>query len=425
MISSPFPIIGPTYDDDELGTKNYKSSPSSPFDYNSLKDPSPRPTQAQLPYSSFDANDLKSAVISAEYYRYPNRVPLLIIYRRLLQNSMISSLIYKRNIVTLSKQIDLKLDDQILPISDKITKSKWFNEFKEYILMNIYYGYGGIYIGENINQEFKNYELKRREYINPDLRSMTTTLGYPSGIRYDIPPISDKVLITTTTNDVASMKCGFGILYKIMTEFMFYSQTRSQWGNYNSKYGTPFIHAKTDIQNDQLQDKEYSEDLYILETALINSSKGTLITPKDTDITIVEPAKGSNKDIFLEFIKLNKEEIKGLILGHENAMESTPGSLGNTNGKDSQEYTTFKMIIDNDCKFLENELNNNLLPLMGKNGFKIPAGSRFIINNQKQDLEEKLLNIKIAKDLGYKVPKSEIEKLLGIKLEDDTRTTNQ
>jgi hypothetical protein len=154
-----------------------------------------------------------------------------------------------------------------------------------------------------------------------------------------------------------------------------------------------------------------------------------MITDPQDEIEFIEASKGGGKgmDVYDNFEGRLAKVISKVLLGHEDAMSSTPGKLGGQGKDEDSVGKALKEVEVTDNTFAENIINSTLLPKMRKLGFKIPEMYSFGFKNDKekeqirkqQDESNQVTAtvVKTLKDAGYKVDPKYIEDRTGIKVE--------
>ena len=377
-----------------------EQSLSSGFLYRSKSDPSYQYTPDQLPIISPDATDIIAAIEQSERFFYPNRSLMMSIYERIINNGFVGGIIDKRIDYTLNKPIYLiNNKKEKIQLDNIFSSTRFFNDICRFILMSEFYGYGLMTLGDKVGNELQNYDFKKREYINPDLRSFSISQQFSQGMRYDVDPVKDEFLYIHTFNKTSRQHCGQGILYPITIEFVYYLLNRTRQIGYLNMFGVPFVHVKTNSINSQTPDGMVNEDLRRLKQSLANIAEGVLTTPKHFDVEIKETKQAGDNKIFYDFLKETKGSIKTTILGREDSNEAIPGHLGNKTGSDSPEQISFEILTQKDEKFLEDILNDQLLGKLIKKGFNIPIGYKFKVEGSNIQYNQKLDNISLELDV--------------------------
>jgi len=195
-------------------------------------------------------------------------------------------------------------------------------------------------------------------------------------------------------------------------------------GDFVELYSQPFRYAKTT----KTQEDERGE----LENMLQNmGSSGWGIFDPNDEIDFLEAS--SSKSAYKSYGDLEErceKKISKIILGHADALDSTPGKLGENDAT----REALEVIEKKDTDFITNFMNDLLLPKMRMHGIAIPENLRFSFANDKEK-EEALIkeneinkaiidNVKTLFDAGYKVDAMQIEEMTGLKITEKVDNIN-
>jgi hypothetical protein len=103
------------------------------------------------------------------------------------------------------------------------------------------------------------------------------------------------------------------------------------------------------------------------------------------ELDLVESSgSGQGFKIYESLERRCEQKISKILLGHADALDSTTGKLGATQGEDSPTAQALKDIQSIDVRFLENNINTELLPRLRKLGFPIPEDICFMYKNDEE-----------------------------------------
>jgi phage gp29-like protein len=240
-----------------------------------------------------------------------------------------------------------------------------------------------------------------------------------SGSKFTEEPFKDWHLWVSTPSENGVGTCGYGLFYKIALYEIFLRNTLGYNGDYVELFAMPYRVGKTT----KTEEGERAE----LEAAIQNmgSAGWALIDPMD-EIEFLEIGSGGPGFAAYESLEERCEKkVSKIILGHEDAVSSTPGKLGSGQGEDNPVASALTDKQVKDGKFVERVINGQLLPKMRNLGFNIPENFKFEYKNDsekeafraKEDASNKL-TAEIAqtmKNAGLKMDAKYFEERTGIK----------
>lgn len=330
-------------------------------------------------------NDIRlwrEAVIEAEQAFYPHRVKMQRIYQDTILNEHIESCMERRKDLTLLR--DFKICDQSgeeSKVLKDIFKSNWFGSFENYALDARFFGYSLISLGDVINDSFPELSVVRRQNVSPDRLNVTSYIYALSGENFMEDPYSRWHIWVPTPSELGIGRCGYGLLYKIAKTEIYLRNNTAFNADSIEIYGQP-IRKGTTTKTDEAERAEF-------EAALRNmgSSAYILLDEGEDKLELVESnTTATGYQIFGDFEKRAEAKISKVLLGHADALDSTPGKLGSADGDESPAQKALRDKQLKDGTFMENIINNQLIPRMREIGFNIPIGYRFeYLNNEEKE----------------------------------------
>lgn len=351
-----------------------------------------------------DVLSWRKAIEEAERAYYPFRVAMQRVYQDTVLNGHVAACMERRKDLNLLR--DFRVVDQQGVENEQLTKQlnqiSWLRGFMGYALDAHYYGYSLISLGDVVNGLIKKVEIVPRWFISPDRRVVSSFIYSASGASWDDKPYSDWHIFVDTPSEDGVSPCGYGLLYKVALYEIYCRNVLGDNADYAEMYGMPMRIGKT-----QKTDEESRADM---EDALKNmgSAGYAIIDPMD-EIEFLETAKaGTGYKSYESLEKRCENKISELILGHQDAMSSTPGKLGGGQG-DANEVgdgtsPTAEALNDKkakDGRWLENIINEELLPKLAKLGVvQIPEGYCFAFENDGEQEEGRMREVNYAKALA-------------------------
>ena len=368
-----------------------------------------------------DIQSWRDALNEAESAWFPHRVKMQAMYWDTAINGHIVSCLKKRKDLSMLREWTFKNDKNEENLEQKnLLNKKWFMLFLEYALEARFYGYQLITLGDLKNDDFPDLGIIRRINISPDRLNVTSYIYSITGVNFLEGDVADWHVWVPTPSDMGISKVGYGELYPVAQYEILNRNNKGQNADANELFGMPWVWAKTDKPNEERGD---------IENALATrGSSGSIVTDKQDEIEFIE-SKGIGQAFktFGDFEGRNDKYISKILLGHADAIDSVPGKLGNNGDKSPAE----KALADkqtSDGKFLEDVVNNILIPKLIKLGFKIDTSYPFMFENNAEKNELRVSedkNRNAAAEWLYKLSQAgieptepeKLEEIFGIKLE--------
>ena len=343
----------------------------------------------QLSRLRTDVSMWRDAVSEMEKAYYPFRVKAQRIFIDTILNGHVFSLMERRKDLTMLRKsavVDKNgVQSDVLTDFFKPGNNTWFGDFVEYALDALFFGYSLISLGDIDTDKMKEVSIVPRWFVSPDRCEVASFIYAPSGKDFREPPQSDWHVYVKTKSDNGVSPCGYGILYQIALYEIFLRNTLGFNGDFVELYAMPYRVGKTTKTNEA----ERAE----LETAIKNmGSAGYAIVDPMDEIQFLETSlAGTGYKSYESLEKRCEEKVSKIILGHSDAMDSTPGKLGGTQGEESP---TAKALEDKqlkDGRFIETVVNGQLIPKLKNLGlFSMPDGYRFSFLNDGEEEETRV-----------------------------------
>ncbi len=342
----------------------------------------------------------------AEAGQFPHRVKMQRLFVDTVLNGHVSACIEKRKNLTLLRDIEVynpnESENEELEV---LFETEWFRQFMSYALDAIFYGYSLVSLGDIINGQYSKIDVIKRWYISPDRLNVTIHQYNLSGYEFLKPPYDLWHVWCTTPSENGMSNVGYGLLYKVAVYEIINRAMLGFNADAAELYGQP-IRVGTTTKTDEGERAEFASMLSQM------GSSGWIVKDQLDSIEILQNTMGSTGfNIYADLEKRNEAKISKIILGHADALDSTPGKLGSdANGA---AITALREIQTNDGKYIENIVNGWLIPKMRQVGFAIPEGVYFKFeDNEDQeamelaelDKQKKLADItQVLKNSGYSV----------------------
>lgn len=319
----------------------------------------------------------RTAVAEAEQAYFPFRVKMQKLFVDTVLNGHVTACMEFRKNLTLQRDYRIMQGEVANEDLQKLLNVAWFDNLLSYVLDAQYYGYSLISLGDVTNSSFENMALIRRENVSPD-RMIVSPFDYAMiGKSFVEPPYAKWHIYADTPSENGHSKCGYGLLYKVA---MYEIICRNLIG-YNSDaaelFGMPLRVGKT-TKTEEAERKDFADALQYM------GSAGWAVIDLQDEIELIANSTGATGfQIYADLEKRCEAKISKIILGHADAMDSTPGKLGggNENGPAQKAIDT---IQNKDGKFTENIINNQIFPKLREIGFMIPEDAVFQFSNDKE-----------------------------------------
>ena len=156
----------------------------------------------------------------------------------------------------------------------------------------------------------------------------------------------------------------------------------------------------------------------------MGSAGWAIIDPMDEIQFLENSMSGTGYKSYESLEQRCEKKVSKIVLGHEDAISSTPGKLGSGQGDENPVAVALRDKQVKDGKFIERMVNNQLIPKMRALGFKIPEGVRFEYKNdaekelfrEREDASNKVTAeiAQVMKNAGLKMDPKYFEERTGI-----------
>lgn len=330
-----------------------------------------------------DAQTRKDAVAEAERAYWPYRYKMQQMFLNTIDNLHIKSVMERRKDLSLLRKWYFgTAQDQPDDAITLLFKETWFTNFMNHALDALFYGYSLIEMNDLINNKFPKLGVIKRWNVSPDRYEIMSFPYMVSGIKFlEDDQYKDWYVYIDTPNEIGTSPCGYGLLYDISIAEIFLRNNLGFNGTFVELFAQPFRHGKT-FKTDETERAEFAAMLQNL------GSAGWAITDPTEEITLLESSLGGTGYKSYDNLELRLQKlISKLVLGHADAIDSTPGKLGSGQAEDNPVYQALRDKQVKDGTFLENIVNDILIPQLVNLGFSIPEGVKFFFKNDSEVME--------------------------------------
>lgn len=330
--------------------------------------------ERELTRSSQTVAKWRTATITAESKLNPNRNSLLEIYKDVILDAHLSSLMQTIKLKVTSGEFYLCNPDgtENEELTDQLN-SEWFTFYLEQFIDSIFYGHSLIQIGGIENGEFIDLEIVPREHVVPETGIVKTNAWSHStdGVDFRSNPYKDYLIEIGSKNDL-------GLLLKASPLVLWKKGIFGAWSQFSELFGMPVRVGKTNILDPDSRKN--------MENMLANMGQSAYaVLNTDDMLEFVERSQTDTYQVFNEFIERLNSEMSKLILGQTGTTDekSFVGSAQVHADILSTYITAIKSKIENHVKKV-------VIPLMYRHGLLTTPGVYFKWDNDEQvDLMKK------------------------------------
>ena len=322
-----------------------------------------------------EVKNWRNAITQAEAISTPNTLELVRIYKDIVLDGHLSSLIQTRKINVLSKSYNLTdSNGEIDENMTEIFQSAWFRKFSELALDSLFWGTTLIEFGDIVDDILTDVDRIPYENLNPQQKIVKRNIYSPTdGVKYDEKPYTDWIV------EVLEQE-RFGLLNKCVPLIIWKKNALGAWSIRSDIFGMPLRIGKTDTRDEESRGKMI-EMMQKMDVATWG------VFDLDDEIELVEPTGTSGYEIYKDLVEIANSELSKLILGQTGTTDekSFTGSA-EVHERVSLEYTRADMVW---FRFLVNDV---LIPKLVKLGL-VKDGSTFVFDTKEVLTIEEQWNI--------------------------------
>ena len=298
-----------------------------------------------------DIKRWRNAISQAEQIGTPNRIELVRIYRDIILDGHLSSIIQTRKINVLGKNYNIK--DAKGEIDDEMTEifhSNWFRKFTDYALDSIFWGTTLIEFGDIVDDFLTDVDQIPYENMNPELQIVKRNIySSTDGEKYNEKPFYNWNIEVKEQED-------FGLLNKCVPLIIWKKNALGAWSIRADIFGMPLRIGKTDTR-----DPESRGNMISMMENMDAATWG--VFDHDDEIQLVESSGTSGHDIYKDLVSQANSELSKLVLGQTGTTDekSFVGSA-EVHERVSNSYTV------SDMAWFTFLINDQLIPKLQKLG---------------------------------------------------------
>lgn len=360
-----------------------------------------------------DITGWREGVMEMERIYFPYRVKVQQIFRDTILNTQVRACCDTRKNLTLLRNYGIfDKDGKQNKDFDSLFHSSWFRNFLNYSIEAIFYGYSLISLGDLLEVNgikcFPELTLLRRDNTVPDreIPYWSQAPYMPDGPSWTEEPYKDWHIFISTPSEHGTTSTGFGLFYTIANIEINMRNLLGFNMQYLQMFGSPLRVVNMPDVNNEIERASLEASLRLA------GSNNYLILDKDADIKYEGVTVGSGYKSYADADLRFEKKISKVLLGHEDAISSTPGKLGGGQGgskKADGAQSPVKQALDNiqqsDANFLTPIINNELIPKLRLHGISIPEGYTFKFLNSDEEAEllsrQADLGLKLAQQANF------------------------
>lgn len=339
----------------------------------------------QLQRLRHDVAMWRECIQEAELAYFPHRVKMQRMYLDTVFNGHTYACIKRRKQLTMLREWEFKNKEGVeSEQNEKLLNKKWFSDLIEYILDARFLGYSLIALGDITDGNFNDLSIVRRANVSPDRLVVNHLIYALDGASFMEEPYSDWCIYVPTPSDNGISKCGYGLLYQVALYEIICRNLLGANADAAELYGMP-VRVGTTTKTDEQERSEYA-------SALSNmASSGWILKDQMDELELLESkGNGQGFKIYADLEQRCEKKISKIILGHADVLDSVPGKLGAGDGDNSPVAQALRDTQTEDGAFVEDVINNTVIPKLIKLGFKLDVNYKFCFsNNEENEWEEK------------------------------------
>ncbi|MGQ1928335.1 phage portal protein family protein [Ornithobacterium rhinotracheale] len=257
-----------------------------------------------------------------------------------------------------------------------VFQQQWFFELLEIALWQIIRGFKLIEFQSFAGEKIEIQEIPQRHLVPTKNKIILDLSDYDTSVDFSLPELEPWLLPIGKPNNL-------GLINNVIPAIIWKRNVTQSWAEFCERFGIPLITATTNSR-----DAKSINDVHDMLIGIGEASVGTF--PQGTDIQIHEANRTDVFRVYSEFIQLNTDEISKQLVG--STMLSDQGS--NRSQTEVHERTLDHKIAASDKRSITFMVNDQLLPLLQKQGYKVGEEDFFEFKTAEQEIDiDKLWNI--------------------------------
>ena len=290
-----------------------------------------------------ELDKFRSNLLYAEQKLNPNRNYLYLTYKDvLLDNHLLACMNLRKNKVVGCEHYVYNQDGSVNETITELFTASWFDNFLTYCMDAKFWGNSLIYILTNNEIEVN---LVDRNYVIPETQTIRTNQFSNNGESYTN---YSNIIDINNENDNYNL----GLLLSVSPLAIIKKNSFQGWDQFNQRVGSS-IRVGTTAGNDLNRVSK-------LKNALQNIGKtGVVIKDINDQIEFIESSM-SNVDTYKAIVEIINKEISKALVGATEIIDD-----GGSYSQSLVHNMQFNLITKQDLKWIENIINNKLMPILG------------------------------------------------------------
>lgn len=328
-----------------------------------------------------------------------NRSSLMEMYNDIFIDAFIKGMVQNKRILKISNKPFKLLNKAGEENKDlaKILHKQWMNKLIKHAVESRFFGHSLVYFWELKGSEFKDVKLIDRRHVMPEYKRWVVNQwdAPSSGFDYTQPPFSDYMVGIGEDGDL-------GLLDSAAPLYVLKKHSWANWDEFEEIFGIPMRIAKI-ASNDKKVQAEVERWLRDMGTAPYG------IFPQDSELDIKENNRSDAFEVFDRKRKAANEELEVLLIGTRSLTQDN----GNY-GKEKVNQEEQNEVIEDDKTFVANVMNEQVIPLLIRNGYPLGDHSFAWDETEWLDPKDRLAIFEGAQRLGYKLDQEQVQSDLGV-----------
>jgi len=287
----------------------------------------------------------------------------------------------------------------------ELFKTSWFQTWLVLTVESILWGFSGIQYGPVVDDKYKFIKSISRYNIRPEQNGVATDQNNnEANISFEDEPYS-----TWTTLVYPRM---FGDQYqlgkynKVAKWFILKREVTQFWAIFNELFGHPFRVTKTNIK-DNVRRQNAINAMEAMTTAAY------AVIDLEDEIEFITPSTGAGYKTFEDFIEAADKQISKALIGSTMVVDE-----GSSRSQSETHLKNTNAFIVGYSRFVENFVNDELIPKMAKVGFPITTNDKFHYEHIEKLTKKEWAEIIAIISSTHDIPKDFITEQTGIPVEE-------
>lgn len=302
-----------------------------------------------------EMDSLTMAVLDALDPDNSDRINLLEIYDNTWKDSQVISEHEKAEAFLITEPFEIckKGSDTVDKKRTRLLDRPWFTSFLTFAMDTEFWGYQLIEFGDQDQKgEFEDVRIFPREHVRPFEKIITINPWDRDGISYDGHE-TEFFLLPLGNPEV------LGKLESISREIIWKTYARSDWSEYNERFGKPFVIYETDTDNEEERQKA-------IEMATGFGSDLVGVIGSDEKLTVTSIASKESSDNYKSLADFCDDQIAKMMNGQTGTGKNQQwAGTAEVHERILTEFTKARL------KKIQDVVNYRLFPFLIAHGYKL------------------------------------------------------